>query len=320
MKDVVKTNNKVCTDVSMPDATNNWVAFVDESGCKQKAKTAVKSSSDFGLAVGIVLPAGCADDFRDKIKSNTGVVLNEDSHITDCGVAGADAGKIRNEIFDVINGMPDVAVVFDVISAHGFHEAEYVRPMTVKGEILSGSSNKSIRLTAHDENPSSHATMLCDIVLKIRAAVADLSGKSVLINIDAVDDPILAEAVEYLREFDTPSKTTEVPAYDIVHKKKLNGRVNVCICGLNETSLPKYEIAKCSKMDYGIFAADVVANALLHHLTQYEAQNGVASLNSAQAVSNFPISSKIQSVTGGRDATDVFYNNTSDRSCGGLNK
>jgi hypothetical protein len=87
---------------------------------------------------------------------------------------------------------------------------------------------------------------------------------------------------------------------------------NVCICGLDETLLPRYELAKCSKMDYGIFAADVVANALLHHLKQYEAQNGVALLNSAQAVSNFPISSKIQSVTDGRDATDVFYNNTSD--------
>lgn len=312
MKDIVNTNNKACTDVAMPDATNKWVAFVDESGCKQKAKTAVKSSSDFGLAVGIVLPAARADDFRDKIKNNTGVVLNEDFHITDCEAVDADAEKIRNEIFAVINDMPDVVVVFDVISSHGFHEAEYVRPMAVKDKVLSTLRNKNIRLTAHDENPSSHATMLCDIVLKIRATVTDHFGTSVLINIDAVDDPILAEAIEGLREFDTPSKTTEVPAYDIVHKKKLVGRVNVCICGLDETLLPRYELAKCSKMDYGIFAADVVANALLHHLKQYEAQNGVALLNSAQAVSNFPISSKIQSVTDGRDATDVFYNNTSD--------
>jgi hypothetical protein len=309
MNDIEKTSNKVCTDVSMPDATNNWVAFVDESGCKQKAMTAVKSSSDFGLAVGIVMPEKYADDFREKVKSSTGVVLSEDFHITDCVAAGADVEKIRTSIYAVINGMSDVVVVFDVINSHGFHDAEYIQPIAAKHKILSGSSNKSIRITTHNENPSSHAMMLSDVMLKVRGAVLEHSGNSVLINIDDVDEPILTEAKENLKEFDSPEHIINVSAFDIEHGKKLAGQVSSRIFGLEQIKLPQYKINICSKMDYGIFAADVIANALSRHLKQYEKKNGVASLNSAQAVADFPIFPKVRCVTDGRDATDVFYNN-----------
>ena len=305
MKDSSERENE---QVASADGRVSYTVFLDESGSKQKAQTPPQDVDDVGVAVGLILRSSDVTAFKSEIHKMTGVELTEESHITDLGSEGQEA--IRSAVHKVMTAFKGpVRIVYDAISAAGYHNAEYSVPHKMKSEIEWGRVNKSIRITTHEPNPSAHAEMLAGAIEKSLAAIVDIEqGDSDIIDVqiltDKMDGAILDECSQNISDLLSLEHSESVRAFDMVNKRKLNGIVASNV-SLPPLKLPRYEIVPMPKTDYGVFAADIVANELCHHLKE-KMKKGETKLNSRMAIKDFELERLI--VVSESDSSDVIYN------------
>lgn len=294
--------------IATADVRVSYTVFLDESGSKQKAQTPPQDVDDVGVVVGLILRSSDVAAFKSEIRKMTGVELTEESHITDLGPEGQEA--IRIAVHKVMMAFKSsVRIVYDAISAAGYYNAEYSFPHKMKLEIERGRVNKSIRITTHEPNPSAHAEMLAGAIEKSLAAIVDIEEVAsdnidVKILTDKMDGAILDECNQNISDLLSLEHSESVRAFDTVNKRKLNGTVasNVSLPPLR---LPRYEIVRMPKTDYGVFAADIVANELCHHLNG-KMKNGETRLNSRMAIKDFELGQLIE--VSESDSSDVIYN------------
>lgn len=305
MKDPCEREND---QIASADGRVSYTVFLDESGSKQKAQTPPQDVDDVGVAVGLILRSSDVAAFKSEIHKMTGVELTGESHITDLGSEGQEA--IRSAVHKVMTAFKgSVRIVYDAISAAGYHNAEYSFPHKIKSEIERERVNKSIRITTHEPNPSAHAEMLAGAIEKSLATIVDIEqGASDIIDVqiltDKMDGAILDECSQNISDLLSLEHSENVRAFDTVNKRKLNGTVASNV-SLPPLKLPRYEIVRMPKTDYGVFAADIVANEICHHL-KVKMKNGETRLNSCMAINDFELGQLIEASE--PDSSDVIYN------------
>lgn len=287
-------------------AMRKFVAYIDESGVKQKAATRVEDGDAFGLAVGILVPKELEEKFIDKLEKSIPKLPDNDTHITD--LSGSQEAY-RKAVFGVINALSDVKVVYEAIFASGYHHAEYELMLPAYNEYLERQKTSKIKHSVRLENPSSHAELLAGVVLKARALAVDLCESDdveVVCKTDEVDDSILEESERTIKDFSTADWVSTEKGFNIETGELVQGTIETSIMSNQIINLGKWNIQKLSKGNVGVFAADIVANSLHFHIGEYISRCGHKSLNDRSAFVGFALEKSI--VTGDRDFSDLCYN------------
>ncbi len=281
--------------------------YIDESGIKQRASTKVQDPNDLGVAVALILPIGIETRFFSLLSEKLPSHPTDDTHITD--LANKQEGY-RNSVFQTINSIsPQPKIVYEAISAAGYHLAEYeqFRPNFEEFQKLQKSSH--IRTKVRLEDPSAHAALLEGVVLKARAVVTDMYGEDeveIVCITDEVDSPILEEAQRNLNDFSLGEYKDVVKGYDLTAKQHLVGTITSKLAPEVSVPLCSFRIQKRPKSDVGVFAADIIANTLYYHLRHYVAETGCVKLNSRDAIQGFQLKNLVE--TASNDFSDLVYN------------
>jgi len=263
--------------------------------------------------VAVVLPLVARDSFLDAIRKNLPFVLTDDSHITDFGTNSQEAS--RKTVFTEVKSIK-AFIVYEAITNEGFHYTQYVLPEEMKQQakaVIRG----SVKLSNSHYNPQAHAELLANAVSKVRGMISDLETEqgndpkmaSIEFLFDQVDAHILCETKNLIADIDSAglSHTDRVTGFDTVKKKIVEGMIAICSHGLGELPLPQYTVSICPKSNHGIFAADVIANALYYHLHKTIATKGrTIKLNQPEAIEGFALQEYICGFSD-NDASDILY-------------
>lgn len=291
----------------------DYVAYVDESGCKLKATTAPADDSDLGVAVAVVLPQGDNASFATAIRERLPSPLTENSHITDWDADSQCAA--REAVFSAAKDRR-TTILYEAITAEGFHHSQHVVPEETKRQAKAAVRGPVKVGDSHD-NPQAHAELLANVMSKVRALVSDWETRvnrpptaaHITFIVDQVDAPILAAAKALMAEIDSAGSTRveRVTGFDTVKKAIVEGAIVSRIGGLDELPLPRYSVEVGSKSNPGIFAADVIANALYRHIRSVVAtQKRKVRLNQSEAVAGFALQDRIAGFSDS-DASDILY-------------
>lgn len=286
---------------------HRYVAYIDESGAKQNAATMVANADAFGVAVGILLPAELEGDFVETLGEKLTELPDENTHVTDLN---GSQEVFRQAVFEAIREMPDVRVVFEAIFALGYHHAEYELMLPSYNEFKERQKGSRIKHSVRLENPSAHAELLTGVVLKASAFAVDLCGSAdveVACKVDEVDDSILEEVRKSLKEYSENHWVRQEKGFDIETRKLVFGSIETSINTDMIVNIGRWELKKLSKKDVGIFAADIVANALHFHINEYITRHGHSRLNCQSAIEGFALEKSIKVCE--RDFSDICYNN-----------
>jgi len=291
----------------------DYVAFVDESGCKLKAGTMPQDGSDLGVAVAVVLPQTALESFVTAIRDRLPLPLTENSHVTDWDADSQRAA--REAVFSIVKDQCP-PILYEAITAEGFHRSQHLVPEEAKRQAKAG-LRSPVKVSDSHDNPQSHADLLANVMSKVRALVSDLAteedraptAEHVAFLIDQVDGPILEEAKALMAEIDSAGDphVVRVKGFDTEKKTVVEGAIVSSIQGLDDLPLPQYSVDVRPKTDLGIFAADVIANALYKHLRDLVATKGrQARLNQPAAVEGFALRDHVAGFSD-LDASDILY-------------
>lgn len=291
----------------------DYVAYVDESGCKLKAATTPGDDSDLGVAAAIVVPQGVHDSFVSAIRERLPSSLTADSHITDWDAETQRAA--REAVFSAIKDRR-AFILYEAITAEGFHHSQHVVPEEAKRQakaVLRG----PVKVSDSHDNPQAHAEMLANVMSKVRALVSDWETQAdrsptpacIAFLIDQVDAPILDAAKTLMAAIDSAGSphVNRVTGFDTARKTIVERAIVSRIQGMDDLPLPKYTVEVRPKTDHGVFAADVIANAIYKHLRGVIASQGRhVRLNQPEAVEDFALRDRIAGFSDS-DASDILY-------------
>lgn len=289
-------------------------AYIDESGTKQKAETEVADPKAFGVAVALILPEGTEEQFFTLLKEKMPNPPTDKTHVTDLE---SNQEAYRTAVYDAIKGLPEKAmVVYEVISATGYHKAEYEQFKLQFENFKRERKMSDIRPKIRQDNPNAQVELLEGIVLKARAAVTDRYGeKDVKVRCvaDKIDKPLYAALKENLEAFDADEHKETVKGFNVKTGQELVGTICSKLSEGVDAKLCEWEVQLGPKSDMGIFAADIIVNSLYHHLKSYVADNGCVSVNrSKKAVAGYQLEQYLvagNSDMGICDYSDLVYNN-----------
>lgn len=292
----------------------DYVAFVDESGYKLKASTAPADASDFGVAVAVVVPETVHNSFVTAIRDHLPSPLTEDSHVTDWDSDSQHAA--REAVFSAVKSQR-AAILYESITAEGFHHCQHILPEEAKRQAKAGVMHGPVKVNDSHDNPQSHAELLANVMSKVRAMVSDLAtaedrdptADRVTFLIDQVDAPILEEAKALMAGIDSAGSphVARVKGFDTEKKVVVEGAIVSRVQGMADLPLPQYTVEVRPKSNHGIFAADVIANALYKHLRDVvDTQGRQVPLNQPDAVAEFALRDRITGFSN-LDASDILY-------------
>ena len=281
---------------------SEYTCFIDESGCKQRARTPIADPLDIGVAVGVVVPSEKEKSFSQEIASailSLGVELKDDTHVTD--VSSVWQESVRKKVYDVVRRY-EAELYWQAISASGFQRWE-VGITDAAVNSAKNDSNPNIAIVGNPENPSAHATLIAGVVEKALACY-----DQVMFMTDEVDAKILNEAQNKVDEvFRSGPTTYTVNAYDKCARTRLTGKIVSTCIGLEPVAEKKWDLKILPKNNGGILAADVIANALLYHLNAH-VKSGGETLNDKAAIRGFDLAELCRCAEGGcPDIGDTLY-------------
>lgn len=291
----------------------DYFAYVDESGCKLKAGTMPPDGSDLGVAVAVVVPQTARDSFVTAIRDRLTLPLTEDSHVTDWDIDSQHAA--REAVFSAVKDRCPT-ILYEAITAEGFHRTQHLMPEKAK-QLAKTGARGPVKVSDSHDNPQSHAELLANVMSKAREQVAEWEEQAdrsptsshIAFLVDQVDAPILEEAKTLMAEIDSvgSSKVLRVKGFDTANKFVVERAIVSHVRGVDDLQLPRYTVEVRPKNDHGIFAADVIANALYKHLRDGVATQGrQIRLNQPDAVAGFALCDYITGFSN-LDASDILY-------------
>ncbi len=280
---------------------------------KLKAATTPPVGSDLGVAVAVVMPQTARNSFVTAIRDHLPSPLTENSHITDWDVDSQHAA--REAVFSAVKDW-GLTILYEAITAKGFHHSQHILPEEMK-RLAKAGVRGPVKISDSHDNPQSHAELLAGVMSKARAQVTEWEERAcrsptaahITFLVDQVDAPILEEAKALMAQIDSAGSPHEVrvKGFDTVKKVVVEGAVVSHVHGMDDLPLPKYSVDLQPKPDHGVFAADVIANALYKHLRSVVATQGQqVRLNQPDAVVGFALQAHISGFSD-LDASDILY-------------
>ena len=263
---------------------------------------------DFGIAVAILMPQRFENAFNTKLQSTLPITPSNITHLTD--IKPQLQQTCREIVYKAAKAFQDnLCIVYEAIPAKGFHEVEYTNLEPAFKQFTASQKNAIIKQTVRMDNPSAHAELLLGAILKARAAVKDCyksNSAELDCKLDEVDDSILKEVKICLKDFDACNGSDDVKGFKIATKQHLSRTIKWNI-GLPPNDLcPVNNISRVSKSSCSVFAADIIANALYHHLQEHVANFGLECLNQEPAIKGFKFEEFIIPSTQ-NDFSDILY-------------
>lgn len=281
---------------------SEYTVFIDESGCKQRAQTFVADTYDIGVAVGISVPKEKEQCFSQEIVSALqplGIALSDDTHVTD--ISSDLQEPVRKIVYEIIRRY-DAELYWQAISASGFQwwEVELTDAAVNSNKNV---SSPDIAIVGNKDNPSAHALLIAGVMEK---ALAD--HDQITFMTDEVDAKTLKEAKAEVNDvFRSGPTTYTVNAYDKSAKMKLTGNIVSTCIGVEHFPERIWTLKTVPKSIGGVFAADVVSNALLYRLNTL-ARSGRSRLNDKTAICGFELAGLFRCADDEYpDVADVLY-------------
>jgi hypothetical protein len=293
-----------------PSAQIPVEAYVDEAGAKGFLRNLnAASDGEIALIGAIAIPRNESERFRNALTGpferfkNARPSTDYGLHITDAFGSGdanwaTVAGQSRNEIIANIRKL-QMPVVFDARRLRVARES-YERMQTLLGRP-SNQQRSNISISTRPSAERVEETCMIGLAIKLDCLAIDFGLGQVDLMTDQLDRPIselFKAMMERTRTVSAPDERV-VAGWDRVAKKKGEGsiRMNVVDVAGNPVewldSKHLGDLVVLGKDDPLVFAADVVVNALYHHLKQLPLE---APLNSPSSVAGWSLADRVYGV------------------------
>lgn len=285
-------------------------AYVDEAGAKGLLRNLDATTDDqIALIAAIVIPLKDRDRFRTPFEAQferfkAARPPNVDSlHITDAFGSGSSewakvAEDARNEIFASIRALK-IPIVYDARRLR-IARASYQRVQQLVDDAHA-QRRSNVAITRRPSAERVDETCMIGLVLKLDALASDCDIGLVDLMTDQLDKAIakiFEEMVDRARTAGEP-KEYVTSGWDRDARKKLQGSIRSSITDMAGKPLEWLkarhlgDLVVLGKDDALVFVADVVANALHHHLSKLPPD---APLNQPSSVDGWPLSDRVYGV------------------------
>ena len=269
--------------------------ILDESGAKGYDNNREQSEGELGVMAGFAVPQSQMNEFVKGLAA----ITNEFQHDGKLHITDLPAGQqelLRQSLFKYLEQCR-VCWFYEAIYVEGFHDAH----QCIKGlaEQANSSRRANIKFSLNPTKESLHGELFFGAFGTGVAMVTDLIGAEFHLKVvtDRVDESILKlfrQKADQLLNVGQPTRTV-VSGFDTEKKQVVRGAVETNVVGGMDA------LGDFSKVSYSIecqdnlltLVADVLANSVLHHLSQRQVPDLGSAINTQSAIEGHPLASLV---------------------------
>lgn len=198
--------------------------------------------------------------------------------------------EIRNEFFGYMLGSP-IFISYEAISNYGYYQSRtFVKGLADKG--MASRTNKSIII--HDEKDENVLIeAMTGLLIKLDALYDIYGYKRMRLVYDRTDKKTEKEILSLIEYLSQKEHVKKVKGFDLNAQKPVFGEIKSVVTNFNIESRIKFDyIIEDQVSDLGL-AADIISNAMHHHLRTKSEQDSVSGLNSETIMRDFTLYDKI---------------------------
>lgn len=292
-------------DTNQPKATSalNIIAYIDEAGEKGFSRNLIADrDSQVGIMCCLAYPAERLHEMREAYRDGynrfcSAAPVGEKIHITDAFRPGnetwaAVAHKVREEFFELIRSQ-EIPIIYDARRLELQRKA-HERVETLKMEARAAKRSQ-VQISERPSKERIETQLITGLALKLDELAAQLNRACVDLYFDEIDNELsrhYEETIEELRNMS--AKHYNIKGWNPNTKQKVTGSIGISLTAPIELDVKRIgEIKVVGKDDPLVFAADMVANALRHHLSNLPID---AKLNAPSSIEAWTLGDRVWGV------------------------